>query len=595
MAALRTRKRSTLRFRFSLILLAAVIPLFVLANFISLNSYRSNRLEMLAHIRNTTTILHNVYDSMLKSTVSTYLKSKVESGINLAVSEIDNYSISREEKLDNIFRTLQTLEVGTTGYFYGLDSKGIILFHPDENIVGVDLSRTSPVQQQLELTKGYLEYEWQNTYESLPKKKALYMDYIPELDLIITATSYREEFTSMIDQSTILNTVTAMEFGESGYSYVIESEDSFVAHPYYSHDDDRAFLLENDFKAVIREIFRNTDSFTTYEWRDSETEAFRKKIVFSRYIEDFDWVVATAMYMNELYKPLLIQLVINIFSTVAVSLLLSWLIRKMSLAIENPISGIYNTMKAAEAGNLESRTLPDGPAEIYELGINLNSFIQTLGEMLREKENLIREIQHRINNNLQTINSIISLHRLDSKDSGINAILLELNKKVTVISLVYESMLISQYSFSNDELLLPSYLNDYIDKFINSFGIDCSMFEIEINFEEIFIQRNMAICCGLIVNELITFAWDRTETDSNRLMIKLVQEGGRILLSVSDSSNSFSSTCYPSQMSRLSRTMIEVMLKQLSGEILPSSTDPDESDTVLSISFPSKTETASAF
>lgn len=184
-------REGSIRGRFILVVLLSTLPFFVAvtltASLISLTS----RARLQEHIESSTSNLHNLIDSMLRSSIKSYLKSKIETGLDLVENS--------EEGTGPVIDTLLSLQVGETGYFHAVDSNGVVIFHPDDSIVGTDQSPNEPVPGQLEQREGYYEYMWQNTFEDTPRKKALFMAYIPELDWILTATSYREEFTSMID------------------------------------------------------------------------------------------------------------------------------------------------------------------------------------------------------------------------------------------------------------------------------------------------------------------------------------------------------------------------------------------------------------
>ncbi|MEN6622544.1 MAG: cache domain-containing protein, partial [Smithella sp.] len=91
----------------------------------------------------------------------------------------------------------QTIE-GMT-YLYCLDSKGVIVVHPKQDLLKRNVSDFEFVRKQKSMREGYLEYDWKNPDETKPKPKALYMTYFSPWDWIITATSYREEFNRLIN------------------------------------------------------------------------------------------------------------------------------------------------------------------------------------------------------------------------------------------------------------------------------------------------------------------------------------------------------------------------------------------------------------
>jgi len=584
---------STLRFRFLVILFAAVIPFYIFTNLISYSNFRLTRNQLLAQLKNTTVSLHNTYEMLLRNSVTVYLRSKVEAGSDITYYILAEDQLDITEKKQLIKNRLQNIEVGSTGYFYAIDSNGIVLFHPDKNIVGNSLKEVTPVAEQLMLKEGYFEYEWQNTDELELKNKALYMTYIPELDWFITATSYRDEFTVMIDMDIIESTIAAMVLGENGYSYVTEVNGTFIAHPRYSNSDDADLLIKNDFDSVSRNLYESSDGFSTYFWRETEDSPLRKKIVFSKYIEDFDWIVASTMNLSEINTPLTRQLIVNTALTLLFSLILFWMIKKISFTIEKPVSDIFNTLNSAGSGNLAARTLPSGPAEIRDIGETLNAFIlaledntESLKSTISEKEKLIHEIQHRINNNLQTINSMINLQRDHTSNSETRIILQDIHKRVSVIGVVYDHMLITDKDFKEDTLLLSAFLEDYISLYINSYDVNNDNFKVESNFEKIHMRRNSAISLGLILNELLSHCHSLS-THENRMATAVIsvkkEKENTLSFSFRDNINSFDSKHWSYNSENLSYNLIQVLTVQLNGVVDISSNESEYSQFRMSL------------
>lgn len=570
------KRKASLRSRFTTIVLLATLPFFVIASAISVNSFMQSRDQMFSQIRNTTRAIHNLYDLLLRSSITNYLRSKVEAAKDLIAFYVSGVpdGAGLEDPKRRAIEKLLSLQVGSSGYFYGLDSTGTIVFHPDRSLVGQVLSDRSPIKEQLALREGYLEYLWQNSYETEPRKKALYMTYIPEFDWIITATSYRDEFTGMIDQASVERMVSAMSIGDSGYSYVVDRNGELVAHPRYSIETDSEFLRRNNYDSVMRNLFDQDEGFSTYPWRDDDSGKFRRKVVFSKYIEDFDWVVATAMYLDEINGPLTTVLVTNAVLTAVATALLFMIVRKLSASIEKPLSAASATLGAATAGDLSARTEPAGPEELRALGENLNQFIETLEARTRlqertilEKESLIREIQHRINNNLQTVSSMINLQRSAARTDESERLLRELQARVSVMGIVYNRMLGAGADSNDDSLPLSGFLADYIG-YLGSSGGGGER-EIVSDVEDVAVQRNAAIDLGLLLNELLSLrpAGPGVPGVKRRVSIYVRRDGDDgLLLQVSDDAGTFSEANLARTDSSLSSAFVQALTAQLGGE-----------------------------
>ncbi len=76
-----------------------------------------------------------------------------------------------------------------------------------------------------------MEYDWQNPTEDHPRAKALYMTYFAPWDWIISVSSYRLEFKELINVEDFRDSIMSLKFGQTGYSYVIDTKGRLVLHP----------------------------------------------------------------------------------------------------------------------------------------------------------------------------------------------------------------------------------------------------------------------------------------------------------------------------------------------------------------------------
>jgi two-component sensor histidine kinase/signal transduction histidine kinase len=566
-----------LKHQFLLIVLLSSIPFFIITNILTLSIMLSARGQLQTLIEDTTTRLNDTFEAQLRSNVTTYLLSKVEAGSDLIYkilsdSEFSDYTIAQKKQI--AIEELMSLQVGKTGYFYAVDSKGTVIFHPDEEIIGKDFSLISPVPKQLELRNGYFEYKYQNSFETQVKNKALYMNYITEFDWILTATSYRDDFTEMFDRESIRKMVTEIRIGKSGYSYVIDRNGELIAHPLYKNDSEQILLVENNFTTLVDTLFSQKEGYVTYQWKNDMDSSFRKKIVYIKYIEDFDWVVCTAIYENEGNNNITIVFFANLVIALIIAVCLFIIVRRVSRNIEIPISGIYKTLLLANDGDLSVRTQPGGPVEIKTLGENLNNFITTLESRtlsleatINAKDSLLREIQHRIKNNIQTILSLLNLQTDFSTNEDTISALLATQNRISVMSLVYDHMLLSDSNFKKDTLLAPDFLNSYIN---SSLLIDYSQVNLMRNFEDIYIKRNTAISLGLIINELLSYCIDNyngvLSELSTKISLKQINDLD-IVFEIEDNKCSFSPEKWNKEQNTLTFALVEVLTQQLSGSI----------------------------
>jgi len=157
-------------------------------------------------------------------------------------------------------------------------------------------------------------------------------------------------------------------------------------------------------------------------------------------------------------------------------------------------------------------------------------FLQT---SLREKELLLKEIHHRVKNNLQIIISLLKLQSDYVKDKDITDILKDSQDRIKTMSLVHEKLYQSKDLTNID-------LNDYIKHLMiglfRSYGVDPNKITFHINIEILPLEIDMAIPCGLIINELVSNSLKHAfpEDGKGEMKVILHKDHGETVLVVSD-------------------------------------------------------------
>jgi two-component sensor histidine kinase/tetratricopeptide (TPR) repeat protein len=131
---------------------------------------------------------------------------------------------------------------------------------------------------------------------------------------------------------------------------------------------------------------------------------------------------------------------------------------------------------------------------------------------LNEKDILLREIHHRVKNNLQIINSVINLQSDKSADSELNVVLSELKGRISSIALTHQ--LLYQKGTATS-VVLSEYLQTLIAQIYKSYENDKIKVNFNCNNHELIINIDTAIPLGLIVNEIITNSFKHAFNKTN--------------------------------------------------------------------------------
>lgn len=120
---------------------------------------------------------------------------------------------------------------------------------------------------------------------------------------------------------------------------------------------------------------------------------------------------------------------------------------------------------------------------------------------LREKEVLLKEIHHRVKNNLQIISSLLFLQSKQVKDPETVAILQDSQNRVRSMSLIHEKL------YQTDDLgkiEIKTYIESLVQSLFASFGVSTKKITLKIQAEDVFFSVDMAIPLGVIINELVS-------------------------------------------------------------------------------------------
>ncbi len=380
---------------------------------------RSIETSIESELNNTTTALLNMVRTSAAISIQNHLRAVAERNREIVAHF---HALSRQGRLSSVVAQARAREVllsqtiGKTGYIYCLNSQGIIDAHPKKALLGVDLSPYDFIQNQKLRKEGYLEYDWQNPGEETSRPKALYMTYFAPWDWIISVSSYREEFNELIKVDDFRESIASAKFGDTGYSYVLDSTGNLIVHPkleghnYYDARDAGGNFF-------IQEIINRKNGKIFYNWKNPGEGDSREKLVIFNYIPEYDWIVASSSYLEEFYAPLRTIRKI-VLATVLVSLLVVLPITmRISASITNPLISLMSRFAKGAEGDISVRMIPRSRDELGQLARYFNTFMERLdaysadlqSEIADRKkaEAAIRESEAKYRELVQSANSII--------------------------------------------------------------------------------------------------------------------------------------------------------------------------------------------
>ncbi|MFZ4440416.1 MAG: CHASE domain-containing protein, partial [Syntrophales bacterium] len=149
---------------------------------------------------------------------------------------------------------------------------------------------------------------------------------------------------------------------------------------------------------------------------------------------------------------------------------------------------------------------------------------------LREKETLLKEIHHRVKNNLQIISSLLNLQAKSIGDEKLEGIFRECQDRIAAMASVHQLLYKSQ-NFA--EINFGNYLRDTASQLFRSYKTGKSTISLVVQAENIMLPIDTAIPCGLIINELVTnalkYAFPGVSKGEIKIEMSQTKQGIRLL------------------------------------------------------------------
>ncbi len=211
---------------------------------------------------------------------------------------------------------------------------------------------------------------------------------------------------------------------------------------------------------------------------------------------------------------------------------------------------------------------------------------ELLRQALKEKEVLIKEVHHRVKNNMQVIYSLLNLQAKGITDETIRTMFEESRNRVNSMALIHEKLYQAKDLSHID-------FKEYLQSLIQGIANTYSRHEITLSVEmatDIALDVNIGIPCGLIVNELVSNSLKHAfpAGQAGTVRVGLGQEGpeGAYLLTVSDNGIGCPAGLDFKNTSSLGLQLVNVLTGQLHGTISLKQTAGSE----FSITFPNSTK-----
>lgn len=172
-------------------------------------------------------------------------------------------------------------------------------------------------------------------------------------------------------------------------------------------------------------------------------------------------------------------------------------------------------------------------AVIYRMYNRIRANNQLISQSLQEKETLLREIHHRVKNNLQIISSLLSLQSRSLKDDNARQALQESQTRVRSMALIHQNL------YQHDNMVqvdIKEYVTHLSQEILRTYKSSQHNISLSLDIEDLQLDLDTVIPLGLVINELITNAVKYAFPDerSGKIEIGLKHEKEDLIFCISD-------------------------------------------------------------
>lgn len=204
---------------------------------------------------------------------------------------------------------------------------------------------------------------------------------------------------------------------------------------------------------------------------------------------------------------------------------------------------------------------------VFEDITERKEYERQLEESLKEKEVLLKEVHHRVKNNMQVISSILNLQSSYIEDETALSILRESQDRIKSMSFVHESLYQSK---TLSEVNFAEYIQNITRNLYHSYARPEGGIELEFRLENIYLNLDTSIPCGLIINELISNSLKYAFTGREKGVIEVgfsKQPDGKLKLIISDNGIGLPDNFDIENSESLGLQLVTTLITQVSGEL----------------------------
>lgn len=346
--------------------------------------YKEIEAQYMNQLEQTTSMITGIVRTYVDSSVRNYLIGRSESVRRMVayqyqryvdgkVSEAEAYAAAGEMMLDADFG-----KIGKTGYIAGVNGKGVLAIHP--RTPGADAIGHQFMKDAVAMKNGYLEYRWKNAGETEERDKVGGMSYFAPWDIIIWASSYKDEFYDLVDLSRLEDQLLKIRLGKRGYVFVMDKTGTLLVHP--SRKGENLYdEKDRSGRFFVREMLERGDGHIDYTMDgDAGRDAGLTKFT---YFPELELTIAAKVYREDIFSLVRTMAIFGALAASATLIVANILVAFLISKITEPIAAMRRAADAVAKGDLRKRVEVRSADEIGMMSGHFNTLIDAMEGMVK--------------------------------------------------------------------------------------------------------------------------------------------------------------------------------------------------------------------
>ncbi len=253
------------------------------------------------------------------------------------------------------------------------------------------------------------------------------------------------------------------------------------------------------------------------------------------------------------------ELAVSMMKAGAQDYLLKRNLARLAPAVEREIGDV----RARRGRDVAERALDESEQRFTAQGATL----QRQTNLLHQRETMLREIHHRVKNNMQVMSSLLSLQSRAASNPETSRMLEENQNRIQSMALLHEIL------YQSEDLAVvdfSKYLRRMVDHLFRSYGVDNQKIQLHTELDAVSLELDDALPCGLLISEVISNSLKHGFPDGREGEVRIVlrrQSATVVLLILSDNGVGLPDQLDWTKTRSLGLRLVRVLAQQLRAEL----------------------------